>query len=83
MRPMGTGVDVLELNIMSVSSWAKYLKRSGELKSGVWCVGCVGCVGYVGDFLDAARFTTRAPHGGVAHRTCGEPNDIEMTATHP
>ena len=25
----------------------------------------------------------RPPHGGVPHRTCGEPNEIELTAINP
>ena len=32
----------------------------------------------------SVRLTTRAdgPHGGVTHRTCGEPHEVELTAAH-
>ena len=37
-----------------------------------------GSISRVGIFLDFVWLTTRTPHGGVTHRTRGEPNEIEL-----
>ena len=55
------------------NTWSHYLTR-----------GQYGSICRVGIFLGFVGLATRAegPHGGVTHRTCGEPNEIELTATH-